>query len=340
MLPTDNEKAPDSQPTGSGPGDRLQAARIKIGLSINDVANRMHLSKAILEALEENNFDEITAPIFVKGYLRAYARIVSLDEDEMIRQYNDFYSDDDPPISSTSNLVPELSIKDTRIKWATYLVVIAIVSLLVIWWWNQEQQSQETISLGAQSQEIRAEHAEVVVEPAAESTIEPSVESSVEPEVIVAEIEISALNAEAEKDAPDATDAVEVVEFKPAQTGSAVAAAEVEIEQQTNVDEPVAVVEKSISRPTGGVSRSAPTGSDRIDIIVNADTWADIKDGSGFQMIYDLLRANQKFSLKGEAPFALFFGNGHGVEVSFNDKAIDVMSHVRDDNTARLQIGG
>ena len=67
--------------SGPGPGELLQAARIQQGLSLEDVANRMHLSPAILEAIEENDFEEITAPIFVKGYLRAYARIVSLDAD-------------------------------------------------------------------------------------------------------------------------------------------------------------------------------------------------------------------------------------------------------------------
>ena len=97
----------ESRPTGIGPGDRLQAARIQQGLSLEDVANRMHLSPGILEAIEENQFEEITAPIFVKGYLRAYARIVSLDEDEMIQQYVDYYSGEDPPISSVSNVTPE-----------------------------------------------------------------------------------------------------------------------------------------------------------------------------------------------------------------------------------------
>ena len=53
-----------------GPGDRLKAERIELGLSIEDVATRMHLSVGILEAIEDNNFDDITAPIFVKGYLR------------------------------------------------------------------------------------------------------------------------------------------------------------------------------------------------------------------------------------------------------------------------------
>ena len=82
-----DKQTENPRPSGIGPGERLQAARIKKGLSVEDVANRMHLSTSILEAIEDNNFDEVTAPIFVKGYLRAYARIVALDEDEMIEQY-------------------------------------------------------------------------------------------------------------------------------------------------------------------------------------------------------------------------------------------------------------
>ena len=87
MMTSESVTAKESKPNGIGPGDRLQAARIEQGLSVEDVASRMHLSVSILESIEENNFEEITAPIFVKGYLRAYARIVSLGEDEMIQQY-------------------------------------------------------------------------------------------------------------------------------------------------------------------------------------------------------------------------------------------------------------
>ncbi|MDH3859227.1 MAG: helix-turn-helix domain-containing protein, partial [Gammaproteobacteria bacterium] len=114
MSVANDNSGQESRPTGIGPGERLQAARIQQGLSLDDVASRMHLSASILEAIEDNNFEEITAPIFVKGYLRHYARIVALDEDEMIQQYSEYYSEEDPPISSTSNMVPELSVADAR----------------------------------------------------------------------------------------------------------------------------------------------------------------------------------------------------------------------------------
>ena len=110
----DDKLKSESRPGGLGPGERLQAARIQKGLSIDDVAGRMHLSTAILESIEENRFEEITAPIFVKGYIRAYARIVALDEDEIIQQYVDSYSKEDPPISTTSNMAPARDSNDGR----------------------------------------------------------------------------------------------------------------------------------------------------------------------------------------------------------------------------------
>ena len=75
-------------------------------------------------------------------------------------------------------------------------------------------------------------------------------------------------------------------------------------------------------------------------IVVNADTWADIKDASDYQMVYDLLRADQTLELVGAAPFSVFLGNGHGVEIRFNDEDIDFSNSIRNDNTARLRIGG
>ena len=150
MAVLDDKNAEQARPSGGGPGERLQAARIQEGLTIDDVASRMHLSPSILQAIEDNNFEEITAPIFVKGYLRAYARIVSLDEEDMIQQYMQYYSEEDPPISSTGNVTPELSVTDARMRWTTYLVVIVLAVLLSVWWWNKDRVEEPAISLGTQ----------------------------------------------------------------------------------------------------------------------------------------------------------------------------------------------
>ena len=342
---------------GTGPGERLQAARIKNGLSLEDVANRMHLSPSILEALEENNFDEITAPIFVKGYLRAYARIVSLSEDEMIEQYVDFYSEEDPPISSTSNMAPELSPADTRIKWTTYVVILLLAVLLAAWWWNKQQNQDAPVSLDGQSSSIDDSAAtDPVVDSGIEAVSETQVPADTGNEVSEADSAIATDEAvvvgvvdssEADPVVTD-TESAELIETEQVETEQ-VAMPEAVESAEPAADEDTASLESDTSavveaEPVAGTreqpEQSAPSGTDKLQIIIHADTWADVKDSNSYQLVYDLLRADSSLELSGQAPFTVFLGNGHGVEIMLNGEEVGFATRIRDDNTARLNVGG
>ena len=48
MAVAEDSKLQENRPTGVGPGDRLQSARIQLGLSIEEVATRMHLSLSLI----------------------------------------------------------------------------------------------------------------------------------------------------------------------------------------------------------------------------------------------------------------------------------------------------
>jgi len=80
-------------------------------------------------------------------------------------------------------------------------------------------------------------------------------------------------------------------------------------------------------------------GSDQLKIIIHADTWIDIEDASGRSLVRDLIRADQELNLTGKAPFIVFLGNGHGVELIYDNETIDITNRIRDNNTARLKIG-
>lgn len=363
-MESDQDKLSETPRQGTiGPGERLQAARIKKGLTIEDVANRMHLSTSILQAIEENNFDEITAPIFVKGYLRAYARIVALSEDEMITQYLDLYSEEDPPISSTSHMVPELSSTDTRIKWTTYFVIVLLAVLLAAWWWNKQQNIVPPLSLDVPSAaEVEEPVREAVVasgiQAGSENLAEESVAEQVTPQVEEtpgaadteeptapaaateenAEVEASVAEGGTAESAAVQTDAMAAAEqaaIEPVAVESATAPAAASATTQTEEEAPAAVAG---TRQSPGVM--APSGSDKLSIVVHADTWADVKDANSYQLVYDLLRANSRWELSGQAPFVVFLGNGHGVEIQLNGEPIEFSARIRNDNTTRLNIGG
>ncbi|MBT8422675.1 MAG: DUF4115 domain-containing protein [Gammaproteobacteria bacterium] len=68
----------------AGPGERLRAAREAQELSFEDVVHELRLESTIIAAIECDDLDGLSAPVFVKGYLRSYARLVNLPEQEIV----------------------------------------------------------------------------------------------------------------------------------------------------------------------------------------------------------------------------------------------------------------
>jgi cytoskeleton protein RodZ len=72
-----NEFAPDD--VGGSCGARLKQAREAAGLSIEDVAARLKMPSRVVKSLENDDITSIGAPVFVRGQLRSYARLVGID---------------------------------------------------------------------------------------------------------------------------------------------------------------------------------------------------------------------------------------------------------------------
>ena len=80
------------------PGARLSAARKERELSLKTVADELKLDVSMVVALEQDDKTALPAAIFVKGYLRRYARLTGLPEDELVRDYSDSMGEL-PPLS-------------------------------------------------------------------------------------------------------------------------------------------------------------------------------------------------------------------------------------------------
>ncbi len=317
--------------TNLGPGDRLQAQRIALGLTLEELAKKMRLSVAILKSIEENDFSQISAPIFVKGYLRSYARIVNADENDIITQYITDYTDEDPPISSTSNTAPEINADDTRVKWVTYLVIFALIGLLVVWWWNRYQQPAETLSLDTTVDDISApvDAAEPVRDDAVTglTTSQPPITSSIN-ELGSSAGEAPAIEEQAVSAEPDPgpVTATEVTAAEP----------EPELTEPVQIEpEPMAQAETPVQTDA---MVAAAADADLV-IRVTADSWVDIKDSEDNQLIYDLAKTGETYNLSGQPPFRVFLGNAPGISISFRGEEVDLGGRIRADNTARIRVG-
>src|SRR3546814_16047333 len=74
MMPP-NQSLADSE---HACGQRLRAAREAAGLSVAEVSSRLTTPSRFIEALEAEEWDRIGAPVFVRGQLRRYSRLLGL----------------------------------------------------------------------------------------------------------------------------------------------------------------------------------------------------------------------------------------------------------------------
>ena len=69
-------------------GDRLRREREMRGITLDEIAESTKISRRHLEALERDRFDQLPGGVFNKGFVKAYARFLGIDEDQAVTDYS------------------------------------------------------------------------------------------------------------------------------------------------------------------------------------------------------------------------------------------------------------
>lgn len=120
---------------GQLPGRRLREARERQGLKTEDVAERLHLQQAQVEALEDDDYTRFSAPIFISGYLRSYARLLGLDPESMVRALVQQGLEQPPILSELTAKMPSVRRRrglPPRAR-AAFVAGGTVVFLVILW---------------------------------------------------------------------------------------------------------------------------------------------------------------------------------------------------------------
>ena len=117
-------------------GAALRGAREAAGYSLADVAERMRLSRHLVENLEAERFDHFPVSVFLRGYLTSYARLLGIDPEPLLEAYDrrgfgppQLHSQDSARTSSRGS---EFTVTITT------LIVIAVLIVLSALWWREQ----------------------------------------------------------------------------------------------------------------------------------------------------------------------------------------------------------
>jgi cytoskeleton protein RodZ len=119
---------------GASFGEWLRRQREMREISLRDIAERTKISLRYLEAMEQDRFDLLPAPIFAKGFLREYARYVGLSPDEVVNHYLAVHQPeeiDDPGDATLAALEKERKRRKTGKGWTWGLFLLLAGALLL-----------------------------------------------------------------------------------------------------------------------------------------------------------------------------------------------------------------
>lgn len=119
-------------------GTSLREARLRQGLELTDAETATKVRARYLQALEDEHFDVLPAPTYVKGFLRNYAEFLGLDGQLYVDEYNSRYVQGDEELASGLRRASTTTRAQRRVESGALVVTLvgiaAAAGLVVLAW--------------------------------------------------------------------------------------------------------------------------------------------------------------------------------------------------------------
>lgn len=275
-------------------GNKFRTARESQGLTLEQMAARTRIQESYLKALEEDSFEQLPERVFTKGFVRAYARSLNLDEEECLPLFAEcsasFYQEEGGDLRKLS-LLDEGKRKG---RTSRVMVVLLVGGFLLLGGMAVLQQQSPSRSIFSRfSQQPVEPRDEVVSKPGhANEVVEGRQSSAIVPQDGAASVANTEAAPETDAGGTSAESAVDDGEATP-----------------------------SPSSPDSVPAPASTTDSENVPLVLEIrtlePTWVVVRsDEKEPQEV--LLRAGEIIRRQARDRFLLTLGNAGGVEVHLN----------------------
>lgn len=352
------DRPPDARAEGksASPGGLLRRRREKRALSVAEVAKRLHLDAGIIEALEKDDYARIASPVYVRGYLASYARLVEADSERIIALFENIAPAEPPAIAPAVKPPMQVSSSHQGMRMLSYLIALGLVILFVIWYRGHfsavtlpvdevildeappasspapaaapaalpapapvtDMASAAPVEAGAPRPQTQAEATDSLPPAPAPA---PFVAALAGEAVDEAEPVRDAGQAAAEtgQTGPPPDEIDEVAPPSPDEINEAAPPSSAAAPENTEDDEAATIIAPA-------VSAAAP---DSLRLTFSDDSWVEVYDANENRLFRDLALSGEEHLIEGVAPFRILFGFSPGVTAEFNGARVEHAAYAR-----------
>ncbi len=116
------------------PGLSLSESRKQLGYSQEYVANKLHLRVRIIDLLENDDYQSMPEPVFIRGYLRAYSKLLNISPEPLISQYNITCGSEKKIDKALWQSRRESNNAEKMVRWITLIFALSVIVAIGIWW--------------------------------------------------------------------------------------------------------------------------------------------------------------------------------------------------------------
>ena len=321
---------------GQNPGELLRLAREKRDWSQAEVARKLNLTVSSLNHVETGAFDKLPGHTFARGYIRAYAKLLDLDQAALVDAFDRYTGTHakGSDVHSLGRIEEPTRLSHNILRGVSLLLLLAVVGGGFVWWQDQGSlRGKDLAKMALEHVEVESADGTTQIHPLdepedqavtagqqAETAPLPLAQGAGEQPAAAGEQPAAGTATEPAAGAATAQQApVQAAASTPAATAAPVA--------------PVTAAPAAASEPA-----PVPAGSGKVAIQFTADCWTQVSDGNGKVLFSAIKRKGDNLELTGKPPFAVRLGFARGAQVSYNGQAVDVAPFTSGE-TARLKLG-
>ena len=299
------------KPRALNPGGVLAAERERQGLGPADIAQRLHMSVAQVEALERGEYAKLPRGTFLRGFVRNYAKLVGVPADDLLASLADAGPRDPAPrivVPSQNIRFDPLSerMSSPYMKAGALAALVMAIGFGAMYWWLFVRTAPPAVPARKAPEAAPA--------PVATPATAPVPRPAAPPPPVVAEA----------RPEPVKTPVIPAPAPEPPKAAAAKAPA---AEKRAPDPVPTAMVGSLVSSESGATLKFRFKGR----------SWVEIRDARGKVLLTGLNDAGSETAVSGVPPFRVVVGNAPEVKMFYNDREYGLEPYMHE-AVARLTV--
>ena len=286
---TNSETKKDSSKTV---GNVLRKKREVIGLSIDNIANQLNLDPKLIESLEKNDYVKFNVETYIKGYLRAYAKVLDLDGDTIINLYKESNPEKTPEILPNVKPKTQRNGADRSIKLFSYIIGLAIALSILVWYQKN-----------------------FLVQPSEENLKIANIKIHENTNINGVDIDYKIINHTNSWQWP----------INKAEKNYESNSNELELVGSEKTQDKIKNIADTNEVSTYNIQQS----NDTVVLNLTGDSWIEIYDREGSRLFFDLARGGKNYIINGNSPFNILLGAANKVSIEFNGSSVNIEPYIK-----------